>query len=370
MAGLHPRPHLLPRRSALPECGWTRRPPNAVLAQPFKVAGWALDLASTTGTGVDTVHVWAYPNPGSGQPAIFIGAATYGNARPDVATAFGSARFTNSGFSLTVDGLQGGAYQFVAFAFSTVAGGFNNAIPVTVQVLGPLMSLDTPPAGGTTIAPVDLAGWATDSTAPAGTGVDVVHVYAYPNPGSSQAPIFLGAAGYGLPRQDVANAFGARFKNSGYLLTISSLPAGHYNVAIFAHSVARNAWTNTRSVDLTLTPGPQIAVDVPSNNQAVGSGFSVSGWAIDLRAPSGSGVDSVFASATPTAGGSAVFLGNATLGVARPDVANFYGARAATSGFALATAPLPPGQYRILIWSHSVVTHTWNNYASRIVTVH
>src|SRR4029077_1716500 len=123
----------------------------------------------------------------------------------------------------------------------------------------------------TVITPIALAGWATDGAAPSGTGVDVVHVYAYPNPGSRQPAIFLGAAGYGLPRPDVGVALGSRFTRSGYLLTVSSLPAGHYNIVIFAHSYARNAWTNTRSVDLTLVASPQIAVDTPVNNQVVGS---------------------------------------------------------------------------------------------------
>ena len=34
---------------------------------PFVVAGWAIDLAAWSGTGVDAVHVWAYPTPGSGE---------------------------------------------------------------------------------------------------------------------------------------------------------------------------------------------------------------------------------------------------------------------------------------------------------------
>ena len=68
--------------------------PNSTQTQPFKVAGWALDLGSASGSGVNTVHVWAYPNPGSGQPAIFIGAATYGNARPDVGDAIDAAAVT------------------------------------------------------------------------------------------------------------------------------------------------------------------------------------------------------------------------------------------------------------------------------------
>ena len=40
----------------------------------FVVSGWAVDAAAVDGTsGVSQVHVWAYPNPGSGAPPIFLG---------------------------------------------------------------------------------------------------------------------------------------------------------------------------------------------------------------------------------------------------------------------------------------------------------
>jgi len=54
-----------------------------VAEQLFVVAGWAIDFASTDGSGIDTVHVWAYPTAG-GDP-IFLGVADIGDPRPDVA---------------------------------------------------------------------------------------------------------------------------------------------------------------------------------------------------------------------------------------------------------------------------------------------
>src|SRR6185369_12431286 len=43
------------------------RPGNgARVGTSFRITGWALDAAAIDGTpGVSTVHVWAYPNPGS-----------------------------------------------------------------------------------------------------------------------------------------------------------------------------------------------------------------------------------------------------------------------------------------------------------------
>ena len=94
--------------------------------QPFTVAGWAIDVASTSGTGVDAVHVWAYPNPGSGQPPIFLGVATYGGQRADVGGIFGS-RFGPSAYSLAVNSLtRGVTYDIVVYARSTVSNSFDN----------------------------------------------------------------------------------------------------------------------------------------------------------------------------------------------------------------------------------------------------
>jgi hypothetical protein len=101
------------------------------VGQPFVLAGWAIDLDDQVGTGIDTLHVWAYPLAG-GDP-IFVGAAAYGGARPDVAALHGN-RFKGSGFSLTVQGLAPGNYDLAVFGWSTAAGGFAPAKTVRVTV--------------------------------------------------------------------------------------------------------------------------------------------------------------------------------------------------------------------------------------------
>ena len=109
-------------------------PPAGARPLPFTVSGWAVDLASATGTGVDSVHVWAYPNPGSGQPPIGLGIATYGVNRPDVGNIFG-ARFAPSGYSLTVNSLQRGVtYDIVVYSHSTVSNQFDAFRVVRITV--------------------------------------------------------------------------------------------------------------------------------------------------------------------------------------------------------------------------------------------
>ena len=106
---------------------------------PLVVAGWAADLDSTIDSGVDAVHVWAYPvittgsmGSGYGDPT-FIGSASYGGQRPDVAAVYG-ARFANSGYGIRVQGLAPGTYDIAVFAYSTVTDGFVPAKTVRVTV--------------------------------------------------------------------------------------------------------------------------------------------------------------------------------------------------------------------------------------------
>ena len=99
------------------------------LAQPFAVGGWAADLDAPAGTGIDALHVWAYPLTG-GAP-VFLGTATYGGARPDVAAVHGD-QFRDSGFGVLVQGLAPGNYDLAVFAWSGVSGGFVPAQVVRV----------------------------------------------------------------------------------------------------------------------------------------------------------------------------------------------------------------------------------------------
>jgi hypothetical protein len=94
---------------------------GASVGQPFMIGGWAVDLDAVQGTGVTTLHAWAYPAAG-GAP-IFLGATEYGGARPDVAAVHGG-QFKHSGFGLIAQGLPAGDYDLALFAWSTEAMGF------------------------------------------------------------------------------------------------------------------------------------------------------------------------------------------------------------------------------------------------------
>jgi len=99
---------------------------------PVQAGGWAVELAAPRGTGVDAIHIWAFP-VGGGNP-IFVTSGNTGGARGDVADALGS-QFVRSGFTFTFAGLPRGAYDLVVYAHSTVTGTFNNVkfVRITVQ---------------------------------------------------------------------------------------------------------------------------------------------------------------------------------------------------------------------------------------------
>jgi hypothetical protein len=103
---------------------------QSVVGQPFALSGWAADLDAGTGTGISTLHVWAYPVNG-GEP-IFLGTATSG-LRPDVAEVYGE-QFRETGYGLTVEGLTPGTYDVAVFGWSDVRGGFAPAAVVRVRV--------------------------------------------------------------------------------------------------------------------------------------------------------------------------------------------------------------------------------------------
>ncbi len=98
----------------------------------FVVSGWAVDLAAANGSGIDTVHIWAYPVSGA-QP-IFLGVARYGDARYDIGALFGD-QFTRASYSLPVT-LRPGAYDVVVYPHSTVMGDFRGAKVQRVVVRG------------------------------------------------------------------------------------------------------------------------------------------------------------------------------------------------------------------------------------------
>jgi hypothetical protein len=339
----------------------------------FTVSGWALDRLATTGTGIDQVHVWAYP--ATGGAGVPLGAATYGQSRADVGAAFGS-QFNNSGFTFTASGMSNGGYTVTVYGRNTTTGTFNVAASRSITVSGPVpnpaITLDRPLTNGISGSTVTASGWAIDRGAPSGTGVDQVHVWAFPTAGGS--PIALGVATYGLSRPDVGSAFGnSRFTNSGFQIA-APLPPGNYTITAYMHSTLTGTFSLTASAaNVTVnatSSNPQMLIDTPSPNASRARPFTLSGWAVDTGAASGTGIDAIHVWAFPVGGGQS-FVGVATYGLARPDVGAYLGgSQFNNSGYSITIdgSNLPAaGVYDFYVFAHSTVTGTFP--IARIVRV-
>jgi hypothetical protein len=106
-------------------------PQPGIVSAPFMISGWAIDQAAAEGTGIDTVHVWAYP--ATGAAPFFLGVAAYGDLRPDISGTYGD-QFGDASYSLPVGSLAPGTYDIVVYPHSAVTGDFHGAKAVRVVV--------------------------------------------------------------------------------------------------------------------------------------------------------------------------------------------------------------------------------------------
>ena len=212
--------------------------PSGIVSEPILVTGWALDYYTLTappseGTGIRSVFVDIL-SPGG--VLLRTVPAAYRMPRPDVAAIFGS-RFQPSGFSATIHDLWPGDFLYrVRYVRNN---GSEWIIPGTTPftvVPGPMVAIGAPVYGATVPSVFLIGGWALDLRSMSGPGVDTIHVWAYPNPGSGASPIFLGVADYGVSRPDVGAAFGAQFTNSGFNLIAGPLAPNTYDIVVFAHT--------------------------------------------------------------------------------------------------------------------------------------
>ena len=143
----------------------------------------------------------------------------------------------------------------------------------------PWCSLSSFPAGPSTRPPPRIL------------GIDALHVYALPA-GSAQA-LFVAAAdssSYGWYRSDIASVFGAQFLRSGYGLTVAGLAPGQVQAPCLCAPEQRLSVDGGRRGRLH----PGTAVDEPGHSLHMShllQPFGLGGWAVDLAAASGTGVD-------------------------------------------------------------------------------
>jgi hypothetical protein len=231
---------------------------NTTVTPSFTISGWAVDRAATSGTGVDVLHIWAFPQGSSS--GMFLAVPAYGSARPDIGAALGS-QFTNSGFSANVS-LTPGQYLLLVYSHSSVTGNFEQVIGhnITVQAPAtqPYTHIDTPQLTDTRSRsqPFTISGWAIDLGSTSGTGITDIHIWAFQN--GQPLGTFVCVGTYGQSRPDVGNAFGnSRFDNSGYSCTVpaDTFAAGTtWFFVVFGNSTVTGGFTQSAGAWVTFEP--------------------------------------------------------------------------------------------------------------------
>lgn len=216
--------------------------------EPFVVSGWAIDPGASAGSGIDQLQVWAVPVAG-GSP-IFAGAPVAGLPRPDVANLYGP-QFGSAGFGLVAAHIPPGRYYLVAFGRVIATGNFGalDVADVTFEG-GGLVAIESPQNNTSVARPFVVRGFALDGAAASGTGVSGLLAYAFPVAGG--LPISLGVPAYGLSRPDIAAIVGAQFQNSGFSLTVSTLPAGTYDLAVISRSTVTGTYSAAHVIRVTV----------------------------------------------------------------------------------------------------------------------
>ncbi len=111
-------------------------------------------------------------------------------------------------------------------------------------------------------------------------------------------------------------------------------------------------------------------IEHPNAGAVVSGTVSLSGYAIDRRSPSGTGVDLVHIYLDGPYGAGTI-IGGATYGLDRTDIAAQYGERFGPSGWELAwdTAGLAPGVHRLYLYARRTTDNAWSLMDPHLVVV-
>jgi hypothetical protein len=230
-----------------------------------------------------------------------------------------------------------------AYTLSSQCFGVCTATPP----LGPPTVVIDSPAAGAVLASgnVVISGWAIDNASALGTAISTVLVKVDGN--------VVGTAFYGISRPDVCTALPGRpnCPNVGYSFSLNTntLAAGTHTLTVSATDTDPTPDTGTATLMFTtgVMGPPTVVIDSPAPSSVVSGTITVSGWAIDNI----SAIGTPIASVQVMVDGSVV--GNASYGVARPDVCTFVGLRPGCPNvgftFPLNTSGLSDGTHTITV---------------------
>src|SRR5919206_4222958 len=118
--------------------------------QPLVVSGWFVDQTAQGWAGIDDVQVY---DGLSGVGGTFLGRASVGLPRPDVAQALGNGFWLRSGFAAVLGPLSAGAHTLVVYAHTPAKGWWYTQVPVTVAAAAAAAAATAAPPINTIVAP-------------------------------------------------------------------------------------------------------------------------------------------------------------------------------------------------------------------------
>lgn len=123
------------------------------------------------------------------------------------------------------------------------------------------LTLESPAPDAVVLGPLTIRGWAVDTLAESGTGIDLVEAYLDGPPGQGQP---LGPPRYGLARPDVARVLDRRgFANAGFSLT-AEVGHGVHTLWVRAHSSLSGVWSTQQTRFIVGTALPRVTIPAPS----------------------------------------------------------------------------------------------------------
>ncbi len=264
---------------------------GATVSGNMTISGWAVDLTSPSGSGIDAVRLyWDAPSEEGG---VGLGVATIGLPRPDVDASLGLSG-SNAGWELPVDfsTLPAGWHTLYAYARSlcgwtyiaqdvyveptaAAAPAPAPAAPATTAPAAapatapsafsqPVVRIETPAQGASLAGTQQITGFAIDCST--GRPATSVKVYA----GSPGSGTLLGNATVGTSSRDLATMCGAGrtgMANAGFSFQLnpSALPAGVQTITVVGDTGSATA-TSSVALNVSANPMAGAAGQVPGTS--------------------------------------------------------------------------------------------------------
>ena len=234
----------------------------------LEISGWAIDRDATgsggSPTGIDSVSLYLDGPPATG---TFVGIASLGDRRDDVARGCGDQRLLTSGwhYRWNVGAIRTGTHTLNAVIRAT--SGATSQVATTFVMAAafpddPIGGIDVPVARTTISETTRISGWAIDRNSTSGPGIDSVTAYL---DGGHDSSTLVGTATYGEGRPGVALHFGDAFKLSGWHLdwNAASVSRGDHTLSFLLHSSVTGA-TTTLTREVNVGGGRDIAGSKPA----------------------------------------------------------------------------------------------------------